>query len=130
MAGLRPKTKITTSAAEIGQLAFNEASYAQRFVEAGGVYEILGAGDTRKRCGKFSSLRIINTAGTWAYVKFGDNTVTAPTGLTDGHGIPPNSEAFLSSGEVGDYVIASAATVGLYKLVDNVVAIADDRDNK
>lgn len=123
----RPKPRLTTSAGEIGQLQHNEAAFAQRNLGVGGVYEIIGALGSRVRVGMFAALRIVNTTGTAAYVKIGDNTVTAPTGIADGHYVAPNGELLISTGEQGDYIIASAATVGCYKLKDSIVVASDDR---
>lgn len=117
----RPKPRLTTSAGEIGQLQYNEQAFAQRGVDAGGVYDIIGPAATAVRVGEFASLRIVNTAATWAYVAIGGAAVAAPTGLADGYGIPPNSECFLSTGDKGAFVRASAATVGVYKLIDSIV---------
>jgi hypothetical protein len=119
----RPKPRVT-SAGEIGQLQHNEAAYAHREMQVGGVYDIIGAAATETRVGYYASLRVINTAGTWAYIAIGPTGLAAPTGLADGHGIPPNSEMFISTGEQGEFVRTSAATVGVYKAVESIV-VAD-----
>ncbi len=123
----RPKPKSSTSAGEIGQLEFNEQSFAHREVTAGGVYDIMGTATAAKRVGLFASLRIVNTDSVGHFVAIGPAAVAAPTDLTNGHWLAPMSETFLSTGELGDYVRADSATVGVYRLKETVVIADDDR---
>lgn len=119
---IRPKSKIVTSAGEIGQLQFNEQAYAQRNVSVGGVFDILGPAGAALRVGMFAAVMVSNTDAAGHYVTFGPTgAVAAPTGLTDGIYIPPYSNVFLSSGQ-NSYIIADSATVGVYKMQDSVVA--------
>lgn len=119
---VRPKSTLSTSAAEIGQLQFNERAFAQRNVPAGGVYDIIGTVATATRVGKFASLMIVNTSLTIGYyISFGVLGMDAPATLADGFFIPPAAIVFLGSG-TKDYVRANNAALGVYKMQDNVVA--------
>jgi len=128
----RPKPRFVTSPSEAGQLQYNEHAMALRQLDAGGHYPLeapyfLGAIGTAKRCGKFASVRVANTAATGAFVAFGvDNTLAAPTGIADGLYIPPNSVVYLSAGE-NAWIRASAATVQGAVLKDSYVVATDDR---
>lgn len=121
---IRPKAQRTMSIAEIGQLTFNERSGGNRNVSVGGAYDILGAIGTAVRCGTFASLMIANTTAIGHFVKFGDSTVAAPTGVADGVYLPPYSNTFVGSG-LFDYVRADVAGVAAYKLQD-FIAKQDD----
>jgi len=117
----RIKPRLTTSPTQQAQLHWNEAAYAGRDMKVGPVYDLIGAVGTARRVGFFAALRVVNTAATAAYVKIGGASVTAPTGIADGHYVSANSELLISTGEQGDYIIASAATVGVYKVKDSIV---------
>lgn len=117
---IKVKSRVVTSAAEIGQLQFNEMAYAQRNVTVGGHYQILGAINTAVRVGAFSAIMLANTDTNGHYVKFGpDNTVAAPTGIVDGFYLPPQSIVYLSSGDQF-YIRSDSALVGCYKMYDNI----------
>jgi hypothetical protein len=126
----RPKARLATSPSEQAQLLFNEASFSTRNLDVGGVYEIIGTAATAKRVGYFATLRVVNNAGAAAFIAVGASTVAAPTGLTDGHWIAPNGELMLSTGDQGDYVRASAGTVGVYKLKESIVVADEDRQTQ
>ena len=120
MSNYKVKSKVVTSAAEIGQLQFNEMAYAQRNATVGGCFEILGAINAATRVGMFAALMIANTDTNGHYVKFGaDGTVAAPTGIANGFYIPPQSVVYLSSGNLS-YIRADSALVGCYKMYDNI----------
>lgn len=118
-----------TSAGEIGQLQFNDNSFAQRNLGVGGVYDILGPISAAVRVGYYSTLMIANTDTSGHYVKFGTSAVSAPTGLTDGIYLPPQSCIPLCTGLLGEWVIADSAAVGLYKLQENVIVREDNRND-
>lgn len=116
-----------TSAGEINQLQFNDNSFAQRNLGVGGVYDILGPAGSRVRVGYYSTILVANTTTLGQYLKFGDSTVTAPAGLADGIYLPPQSYTPLCAGLLGEWVIASNAGVGIYKLQENVIVREDNR---
>jgi hypothetical protein len=123
----RVKPRLTTSAGEIGQLQYNEKAYAQRNVKVGGVYTIIGAANTAKRVGMFAALRVVNPDSSAHYIAIGASTLTAPTGIANGHFIPAGGELYISTGDQGDYVRTDSAAVGVYKLEDSIVIT--DRPN-
>lgn len=118
----KPSVKHQTSPGLIGQLTFSEPSVATRIVNSGGAYDILGSAASAVRVGQFASLMLANTASSAAYVKFGDSTVTAPTGIADGIYLPPNSLTPLASA-YDTYVIASGSTVGVYLLKNDPASV-------
>lgn len=104
----------SVSASVIPELVFNRDGNSFKVSETGfSVETFLGTLNTAKECGKNKPVMIANSAGTVAYVKFGDSAVVAPTGLADGVMVPPNSLIVLASGS-NTHVIASAVTVGGY----------------
>lgn len=118
-----------TSAGEIGQLQFNDNSFAQRNLGVGGVYDILGPAGSAIRVGYYATLMVANTTTSAQYVKFGDSSVAAPTGLADGIYLPPQSHTALCAGLAGEWVIASNAGVGVYKLQENIIVREDNRND-
>ena len=127
MANKRPKPRLTTSPSEQAQLLFNDAAFSTRNLQVGGVYEIIGTAATAKRVGYFAMLRVVNNSASAAFIAIGAAAVAAPSSLADGHWIAPNGELYISTGEQGEFVRASAATVGVYKLKDSFVVADDDR---
>jgi hypothetical protein len=118
----RPKSNAkVTSAGEIGQLQFNEFAYAQRNVTVGGVYDFIGPVATAQRVGEFATIMVANTDTAAHWIAIGDLSVAAPSGLTNGYYLPPQSYTHLCTGEKGAYVRADSATVGVYKLQENII---------
>jgi len=121
----RPKSSLVTSAGEIGQLQFNERACAQKNLTIGGVYDILGNAAAAIRVGPFAALMVVNTDSAAHYIKFGNATVAAPTGIADGIFIPTGGVLYVSSG-LNAYIRADDAKVGVYKVQDNVIAQTND----
>lgn len=107
-------------------LSFNDGANSFKVSETGfDVVTILGSLATAVECGKNKPVIIANNAAAAAFIKFGTSAVAAPTGLSDGLFLPPNSLTVWSSGQ-NTHVRASAATVGGY--VANEDAITDAAD--
>ena len=96
----------------------NNLAGSKKTFQAGPYLEIIGGIATAYNCGKGASLWIFNNSSSVAFVKFGAAAVAAPTGITDGIALEPNSYTYLNSG-YNDFVRASAATVGCYKVSDD-----------
>lgn len=118
-----------TSAGEIGQLQFNDNSFAQRNLGVGGVYDILGAATSALRVGYYSTLMFANTDTSGHFVKFGSSSVSTPTGIADGIYLPPQSYTHLCTGLLGEWIICDSAAVGVYKLQENVIIREDNRND-
>ena len=117
----------STGPANQTQLRFNEDACSDKVSETGFNYfygasnaeGLLGALNTAKRCGKFKPVMVFNVSAAVVYVKFGDSTVTAPTGGADGVPIPPNNYVVLASGQ-NEFVISNVATTFGYAAKENV----------
>jgi len=118
---IRPKSTNVVSAGEIGQLQFNEKACAQKNLLVGGSYDILGPIGSAVRVGPYASVMVANTDTSGHFVTFGDSSVAAPTGLSDGIFVPAGGVLYVSSG-VNAYIIADDVTVGAYKVQDSIVA--------
>lgn len=85
-----------------------------------GYLQVLGAANTLKRVETGSVIALYNNSGTAAFVKIGDPaTLTAPTGGADGICLKPNDYTIISVGP-NQGLIASAATVFAYLVVDDL----------
>jgi hypothetical protein len=96
----------------------NNLAGAKKVFSAGPGLDIIGSVATAFNCGKGASLWLYNNSSSVAFVRFGAAAVAAPTGIADGIAIPANSYIELNSGN-NDFVRASAATVGCYKVIDD-----------
>ena len=131
----RLRSSNITSSGEIGQLSYNERAHAARMIPVGADWIILGPiGSVTVIPGPgLATVMLANTTTAWHYVKFGTTSgVTAPTGLTDGLPIPPNSIAYYSagldpSGNLNRYLISDSASVGAYVIQENVAVVDDGR---
>jgi hypothetical protein len=98
---------------------FDMLSGAQKGIDMGPALSILGElNSAAVHVGIGAQLRVFNNSASVAWVAFGDSSLAAPTGGSDGIAIPPNSYVFVCSGE-DDHVRASAATVFGYKASDD-----------
>lgn len=92
---------------------------AQRGSEVGHIISrIHGEASSAIKIGPGKQLRIWNSDTAVHYVVFGDASVGAPTGATDGIPIPPESYILLGTGE-DTHVIADSATVFVYEIRDS-----------
>jgi hypothetical protein len=102
-----------TDPAKIQQKGFNDQAQVMKNSDGGLSWKPLGAAGTRIRVGQATPIMLYNSTATDAFVKFGDNTVTAPAGAADGIPVLASSTVVHNSGE-HSYVIASAGTVFAY----------------
>lgn len=96
------------------QLAFNDAANSLKVSESGLDAEtFLGALNAAGvPCGANKQIIVMNNAAAVAFIKFGTTAgMAAPTGITDGIMLPPNSTTVWCSG-VNTHIRSSAVTVG------------------
>ena len=86
--------------------AYNRPAGGLKTIHINGMLTPIGDIATRKDLGTPGALVAIFNPGTQPhYVKFGNGTVTAPTGGADGIAVPPNSYVSLACG-MDTYLIA------------------------
>lgn len=111
----------------IPELTFNRDANSCKVSETGfEVDTFLGAIDTAKNCGPQKPVIIANSDGLIHFVRFGDASVAAPTGLTDGIMIPPNSLKVLASG-ANTFVRSDSNKVGAYVATEQILADAAEQ---
>jgi hypothetical protein len=120
MATKRAKAPVTGPGAQ-AHIRFNENANSDKVSETGFDFTggILGPINTAVLCGANKPVMVCNTDTVVRFVLFGDNTVAAPTGLSDGIMIPPQTCMMLSSG-TNTHIRSSSANVGAYVAVENV----------
>jgi hypothetical protein len=95
------------------QAVYSDEAQSERSSEAGLNWKPKGAIGTRVRVEKAMPVMLYNSAAAVAFVKFGDQSVTAAADAASGIPVLPNSILVVNSG-LDEYVIASAATVFAY----------------
>lgn len=123
------KRKLYKSSSDIGSIPaiqHNDQAGAQKQISAGPVRIILGSMAAALHIKAGSTVYCYNNSGTTAFVATfaKDATPVAPTGITNGIAIPPNSYIEVGMG-TNTKIIASAATVGGYLLLDDTIITED-----
>lgn len=109
------------------ELAFNRDANSYKVSETGfAVGVILGAIDSAKECGRNKPVLVANSAAVIHFVKFGSSSVAAPTGLSDGIMIPPNSLIVLASG-TNQFIRSDSNAVGAYVATEQILDDADQQ---
>lgn len=99
-----------TDPAKIIQLVFDDESNVNKIAESGMSLQPIGALGSPVRVGQTRPVLVYNSGASVAFVKFGQQGITAPAGAADGIPVLPNSLFVLNSGS-NDWVIASSAAV-------------------
>jgi hypothetical protein len=100
------------------EYAYNDAAGASKAINMLGHLVPLGAANTVQSPGQGRTIAFFNSnASTVRWVRFGNNTVTAPTGYADGVPLPPGEYTILGLGPNTSY-IANNADVFAYEVVD------------
>lgn len=128
---LRVRSTNVVSSGEIGQLSYNEAAHAVRQTPVGASWLIVGPAATATVLPGpgYATVMFANTTASWHYAAFGATTgMAAPTGLTDGLALPPNSimyyqAALDSTKALQRYVRTDSASVGVYVMVESTAII-------
>lgn len=107
-------------------LEYNRYAGAQKQIDGGAVLEILGPLNVAKNVAQGATVYCYNNSASTAFVRTYPHGATpvAPTGISDGIAIPPNSYMVINMWE-DCTIIASAATVGGYKLKDDTKLSAE-----
>jgi hypothetical protein len=98
-----------TDIGKVIQSIFADAAASIRVAEAGLDLSPIGALGSRVRIGPSQPILVYNS-GAIGYIKFGDQTVTAPVNATDGIPVLAGQVFMLNSGS-NEWVIASAGTL-------------------
>lgn len=110
-----PKT--VTSITQIQQQIYSPTSGVNKFAESGLSLEPIGALNSPVNVGQYQPVLVFNSGASVAYVAFGAQTASAPTGPTNGIPILANEKVVVNSG-INSYIVASAATVYGYAAQD------------
>lgn len=126
----RKRVNTKRSAVDMGQAisaAFNQYSGGMKQTDAGPALEIIGTLAAEKAVGIGASLWVYNNAGAVGWITFYSGTGAAPTpsGLSNAIAVPPNSYLKVNSGLNG-VIVGSAATLGVYKILDDTSLTVDD----
>jgi hypothetical protein len=126
MATKRKSTSRGASEAPI--LSFNDAANSFKVSETGfDIVTIVGSVAAGVAIPANKPIVIMNTAAAWGYVKLSTATIgAAPTGITDGIGIPPNGILVLASG-ANTQIRSSAATIGVYVANEATISTGSDQ---
>jgi len=124
---IKKRVQKAVSASLIPELVLNRDANSYKVSETGfQVDTFLGAIDTAKNCGAQKPVVIANSDGSVHFVRFGDASVAAPTGLTDGIMIPPNSLRVLVSGS-NTFIRSDSNKVGAYVATEQILADGSDQ---
>ena len=97
---------------EVLDISYNRYAGALKMLPVAGMLTPIGSLATKVALPDLgTTVAIFNPTTGVLYVKFGNNTVTAPTGGADGIPVPAGQYLTLASGPYG-YVIASGAVFG------------------
>lgn len=100
------------------EYAYNDAAGATKSLHVQGYLVPRGAANVVQSPGQGRTYAFFNSnTSTVRWVRFGNNTVTAPTGYTDGIPLPPLQYTVLSLGPNTSF-IANNADVFAYEVVD------------
>lgn len=116
------RVKKSISPSNLVNVVFNENANSNKTSETGFDYSdgILGPIGSATLCGANKPVMVCNSDTSIHYVKFGDSSVTAPTGLSNGIMIPSGQCVVLASG-ANTHVISDSATVGAYVAEEDIV---------
>ena len=120
MATKRVNTDMRQDTSSINSLKFNKYAGGDKVLNIGPSLNILGPLNVAVGVPQGAALWIYNNSGTVAYAAFGGPSVVAPSSPANGIPLPPNSYTYLSAGE-NTFVIASAATVFGYQVIDDTI---------
>jgi hypothetical protein len=106
----------------IDAIEYNKYAGAQKKLDVGPALNILGTCNSGLSLpGLGTSLWIYNNSSSIAYVAFYDANgavPSAPSSLSNGIALAPNSYTKLNSGQYSG-IIGSAATIGVYQVIDD-----------
>jgi hypothetical protein len=114
----RQHPKAPIPAIDIQQNTYSDTAKAQRDAESGLAWNIKGECSSAKKVGANRSVMLFNNSGAVVFAKFGDSSVSAPTGGANGLCIPPNDYIIVSSGE-NEYVRSNVNTTFVYTAQGN-----------
>lgn len=99
--------------ARIGITSYDVAAQVQKNSDAGLSWKPLGTATSAVRVGPHTPVMILNDSGSIKYVAFGNASISAPTGPSDGMPCIHHSPVVFNSGE-NEYIRASAGNVYVY----------------
>ena len=110
---LAKKIRKITDPGTLMQSIFADLAGDVRVGESGMDLKPIGAIDSAKRVGEGTSVLVYNAGGSTAFGKFGVQTVTAPTGPSDGIPILA-SEKFMCNSGPDAWIIGNSASLYAY----------------
>jgi hypothetical protein len=102
--------KRVTSTSEITQKTFSDSAWVLKTAQSGLSLQPIGPLNNAVRVGDHQPVVVFNSGATVAYVKFGPQSVSAPTGPADGIPIQPNEKYEVNSGN-NEFIRSDSADV-------------------
>lgn len=107
-------------------ISFNKYAGALKTLPLEGQLQPLGPANSAINCDLGDVIAFYNDSSSAKYVAFGDSTVSAPTGPTNGIALKPNDYTYLSVG-MNNYFISNSSSVYAYKLIDDTTLTKTQR---
>ena len=118
---IKDQSSLVTDPNEVASIQHNPYVGAQKTMEMGHKFTILGALDTARGVGRGLTVGCFNNSAAVVFVATGDASMAAPTGPADGIPVPAYSYVFVALGQDNTIISNSANCFGYLVQDDTVI---------